>query len=267
MARKKRRKLLSVIVPAYRQEKTIKKDILRLQKSFKSLAISYEIIVVVDGQVDNTMGQVKKITSRKVRTVGYKINKGKGHAVRYGMMQARGDTVAFIDAGMDLNPNALSMLLEHFKWYNADIIVGSKLHPVSKVNYPLERRILSWGYRFLVKVLFGLSIKDTQVGVKIYRKEVLKKVLPRILVKTYAFDIEMLAVAYWLGFKRIYEAPVELDFKGASSVVSKNLSRVMFLMLWDTLAVFYRLRIMHYYDEKNKKRWRYESRPNLGLSI
>ena len=157
-----------------------------------------------------------------------------------------------------MNPNSLSILLEHFEWYNADIIVGSKRHPASKVEYPWQRKIISFGYQIVVKALFGLKVRDTQVGMKFFKREVLEKVLPRVLVKAYAFDVELLAVAYFLGYRRIFEAPVELKMKfggGVSTIASKGFIRTSFHMLWDTAAVFYRLKILHYYDNENKKNW------------
>jgi hypothetical protein len=140
------------------------------------------------------------------------------------------------------------MLLEHFEWYKADIIVGSKRHPASKVEYPWQRKILSFGYQTLVWLLFDLKVKDTQVGMKFYRREVLEKVLPRLLVKAFAFDVEILAVSNYLGYKRIYEAPVEieLDFGGTSTLTSHKFMNTLFLMLKDTMAVFYRLAVMEY---------------------
>jgi glycosyltransferase involved in cell wall biosynthesis len=256
--KRKRKKLLSIIIPAYKQENTIKQDILQIIESVEQVRRPYEIIVVVDGQLDKTAQRIRSLHHPKVKATGYKKNKGKGHAVRFGMSKAKGDYIFFIDAGMDLNPNAISMLLAHFNWYKADVIVGSKLHPVSIVNYPWQRKILSWGYRIIVKIFFGLSIRDTQVGIKMFKREVLEKVLPRLLVKNYAFDIEMLAVSHRLGYKRIYEAPVELDFNNASSITSKKLWNIILLMLWDTLAVFYRLKILKYYDDNNKRSWKFD---------
>jgi glycosyltransferase involved in cell wall biosynthesis len=186
------------------------------------------------------------------------MNMGKGHAVRYGMAKAKGDIIGFIDAGLELNPNGLSMLLEHFEWYKADIIIGSKRHPASHVIYPWQRKILSFGYQMIVRILFGLKVRDTQVGMKFFKREVLEKVMPRVLVKAFAFDVEMLAVANYLGFKRIYEAPVEMKMKfqvGLSTIASKGFMKTALGMFWDTLAVFYRLKILHYYDDKNKKNW------------
>ncbi|MBU0570257.1 glycosyltransferase, partial [Patescibacteria group bacterium] len=194
---KERRKLLSVIVPAYRQEKTIAEDLKKIRDVLEQLRYPFEIICVVDGKTDNTFSEVEKVgkSDKRIKVVGYLTNLGKGHAVRFGMAKAEGDIIGFIDAGMDLNPNGISMLLEHFEWYNADIIVGSKRHPVSKGNYPWQRKVLSFGYQVLVRILFGLKIKDTQAGIKFFKREVLVKTMPRLLVKAFAFDVEMIAVA------------------------------------------------------------------------
>jgi len=182
----------------------------------------------------------------------YNNNQGKGYAVRFGMSKAKGDLISFLDAGMDISPKGIMMLMAHMDWYNADIIVGSKKHPVSKVNYPILRKILSLGYHLGVRILFGLDLSDTQSGIKIFRREVVEKILPRLLVKTYAMDIEMLAVAKYLGFDRIYEGPIEVTFSKLTSAVRWNTS---FKMAWDTLAVFYRLKVLHYYDDKNINNW------------
>lgn len=259
--------LLSLIIPAYKQEKTIEKDLRRIKEVMDQLRIEYEVIVVVDGQVDNTFKEAKKVRSPKIHIAGYSHNHGKGYAVRFGMAQARGNIIGFLDSGMDINPNGISLFLEHFEWYNADIIVGSKLHPASKIYYPWQRKIISLGYRMVTKVLFGLSIRDTQVGMKFYKRKVLEDVLPRLLVKQYAFDIELLAVAHYLGYKRILEAPIQLDFTNHSSITSRSFWRIISLTFWDTLAVFYRLKILHYYDDDNKRKWRYDPELNFRINL
>ena len=241
------RRLLSVIIPAFKQEKTIKKD---LENIISTLELGlkdtdFEIICVIDGIVDNTYKEAQKVKSNKLKIYKYQTNQGKGHAVRFGMSKAKGDLISFLDAGMDISPKGIMMIMAHLDWYNADIIVGSKKHPASRVNYPFLRKVLSWGYHMGVKLLFNLDISDTQSGIKIFRREVVEKILPRLLVKTYAMDIEMLALARYLGFERIYEAPIEVTFSKATSAVKWHTS---FLMAWDTMAVFYRLKILHYYD-------------------
>lgn len=260
--------IISVIVPAYKQEDTIEENLLQVKSVMDQIRYDYEIITVVDGFVDKTFERAKRLKSSKIIVVGYQHNHGKGNAVRFGMARAKGDIVAFIDSGMDINPNGLSMLLEHFEWYDSDIVVGSKLHPASKVTYPLQRKILSFGYRTLVKILFGLHVKDTQVGLKFFRRRVLEDVMPRLLVKTYAFDIEILAVAHHLGYKRIFEAPVELDFKEKSSIapiISASFWKTVLHMLWDTFAVFYRLKILRYYDDSSIRKRKFD--PELDFKV
>jgi glycosyltransferase involved in cell wall biosynthesis len=257
-------KLLSVVIPAYKQEGTIKKDIKSMASTLDALGLKYELIVVVDGMLDETFKKASTLKSKKIRVIGYRKNYGKGHAIRYGMLHASGDIIGFMDAGMDIRPTGMNMLLNHMVWYNADIIVGSKLHPASKVDYPHYRTILSWGYRTLTRVLFGFKVRDTQVGLKFFKRKVVRKVLPKLLVKRYAFDIEMLAVSYAYGYKRIYEAPVEINFK-QNVINSKGLPKIVSLMIWDTVAVFYRLRILRYYQPA--KRFKRNSSKNFLFSL
>ncbi len=247
--------LLSLIVPAYRQEKTIKIDLENIEKMLLNGLpgqFDFEIICVVDGFLDKTYENAKKIKSKKLKVIGYKENRGKGYTVRFGMKEAKGDLISFLDAGMDISPNGVMMLMSHMEWYNADIIVGSKRHPVSMVNYPILRRVLSIGYHFGVKILFGLPLTDTQSGLKVFKRKVIDAILPRLLVKRYAMDIEMLAVAKYLGFDRIYEAPIEVKFDKRTSSIRWS---TILSMFWDTSAVFYRLKILRYYDDANKKNW------------
>ncbi len=248
-------KLLSVIVPAYKQEKSIRRDLENILSTLEEglgRDYDFEVICVVDGNLDKTFREASKIKSLKLKVFSYKVNKGKGHAVRFGMGKAKGEIISFLDAGMDISPKGIMMLLAHMNWYDADIIVGSKKHPVSRVNYPLVRSILSWGYHLGAKILFKLPLSDTQSGIKIFKRKVVEKILPRLLVKSYAMDIEMLSVAKYLGFDRIYEAPIEVKFDKKSSSIGWT---TVYLMAWDTAAVFYRLKILHYYDDVNRKNW------------
>jgi len=254
-------KLLSVIVPAYKQEKTIGRDLTNIVQTLEiglPADFGFEIICVVDGVLDHTREEALKTKSPRVKVFSYKENQGKGYAVRFGMSKARGSYISFLDAGRDINARGMMMLMAHMDWYHADIIVGSKRHPASLVSdYPLIRRIYSVAYHFGVRVLFGLPIKDTQSGIKIFKRKVVEVILPRLLVKRHAMDIEMLAVAWHLGFRRIYEAPIKVRFdKSVSSIGFKFFgANSASKMLWDTLAVFYRLHILHYYDDVNKDNW------------
>jgi len=260
------RPVLSIIVPAFKKEATIVRDLTQILKTTANIRYPSEIICVVDGQVDSTFSKAQGLaaTQNRLRVYGYPTNKGKGHAVRYGMAHSRGKIIAFLDAGMEINPNSLSMILEHFEWYAADIVVGSKRHPVSKVNWTPQRKLFSYGYQLGTRLLFGLKVKDTQAGLKVYRKEVLEQVLPRLIVKRYAFDVEILAVAQHLGFHRMYEAPIELTFGADTSTSAASLRHIL-NMLIDTLAIFYRLRILHYYDDSNRRKWVFD--PELNFRV
>lgn len=264
--------LVSIIIPAYKQEKTIKADVENIWNAMDQTRWDFEVIVVVDGFVDKTLQEAKKFKRPNVQVVGYETNRGKGYAVRFGMARAKGDYIAFIDSGMDINANGISMLLEHMEWYNADAMVGSKRHLASKVKYPFFRKVYSFGYQTLVKLFFGLKITDTQTGLKVFKRKVLEKVLPRLAVKKFAFDIELLAVSHHLGFTKIYESPVEVaidftksSFKQAGLFLFDPQVRDMF---YDTLGVFYRMYFLKYYDDDSKRKWTYdkelEMRVNTG---
>jgi len=257
---------ISIIIPVYKQEKTIKRDIQSIISALSPLSIPFEIIPVIDGFLDKSMTEAKKVHDARVIPVGYETNHGKGYAVRYGFAHATGDIIGFMDAGGDLKTSALPLMITEFLYKQADIVIGSKRHPDSKIQYPWFRKITSFGYQLIVKLLFDINIRDSQVGMKIYRRQVLENVLPRLLVKQFAFDIEMLAVSHHLGYTKIFESPIELDFSGVSSSITfKKLMSISLLTLKDTLAIFYRLRILRYYDDTNKRKWRFD--PELNFRV
>ncbi len=238
---------LSLIIPVYKQEKTIVKDVTQIKRVLDSIRYDHEIIVVFDGASDQSYKKVKQANIPKVKTISYLKNQGKSHAIQLGMKKAIGDYVMFVDSGMEIDPNSISMLLEHMEWYNADIIVGSKRHPASQVNYVASRKLLSEGYYFVVKFLFGIKVRDTQAGIKIFKKKVLEKILPRMVGKKFTGDLEMLVIADTLGFKRIFEAPIKLDYSlGALS--SAATIKSIFDIMKDTLAIWYRKNILRYYQ-------------------
>ena len=258
--------LLSVIVPAYKCS-TIYKDLQNINHYLQALNRPYELICVVDGKASSRdLTRKKAIQARsanQVKVYYYKQNQGKGYALRFGMARARGGIIAFIDAGSDLNARGIGMALEHMKWYNADIIIGSKRHKASKVNYPWQRKIPSFIIQMATRILYRLNVSDTQTGLKVFRREVLEKVLPRLLVKRFAFDLEILGVAKRLGYTRIYESPVELIFNFSSTVTySWGLS-----FLTDYLAILYRIYILRYYDDDHHDIWQEDRQLKLRYHL
>lgn len=255
---KRTKKLVTIIIPAFKQRKTIRKDLLRIIEAMTQLRHDFEIIVVIDGDVDGTLRQTKKVTSKKVHVYSYSPNRGKGYAIRYGIGKAKGDIIGFIDSGMEINPNGIAMLLEHMEWYDAHIIVGSKTHPASKVVVPLHRKIISRLAQWYIKILFGIGVTDTQAGIKFFKREVIEDIFERLVVKKFALDIEILAVAKYLGYKRIFEAPIELEFNPKGSLISKTLMPILWYTFVDTLGIFYRMHILHYYANSSRRKWKME---------
>jgi len=245
---KNKTQFVSLIIPVYKQEKTIVRNLRLIKKVLDKIRYPHEMIVVIDGLVDNSLEKIKKANIPGIKIISYYKNQGKSYAIRLGMSKAKGNYVMFIDSGMEIDPNSISMLLEHMEWYDADIIVGSKRHLASKVNYSKSRKILSDGYYLLVKLLFGLKIKDTQAGIKVFKKKVLEKILPKLVEKKFAGDLEMLVVANSLGFNRIYEAPIKLDYN-LSNITSAATLRSIFFIIIDTLAIWYRKNILRYYKK------------------
>lgn len=253
--------LLSVIVPAYNCP-SVKSDLIKLDAYLHhKLNTPYEVICVVDGlkgKRDRTLRLAKVADKRnnKIKVLSYKVNRGKGYAIRFGMAHAKGGLIAFIDSGGDLNPSGIGMALEHMKWYKADIIIGSKRHHASKVRYPWQRKVLSFLVQRATRLFFGLDVSDTQTGLKVFKRKVLVKILPRLLVKRWAFDLEMLAVANRLGFTRIYESPVEINHNFSSNVGLQSVQN----FIKDYLAIIYRIYFLRYYDDHFKDRWQGDKR-------
>ena len=242
-----RQGVISVIMPAFNEAETISKNLRETVDTLAGLGYDFEVIVVDDGSHDDTWNAAARALSdhfANVRIISYDRNEGKGNAVMRGTAAARGDIIIFLDADMDLHPAQLPAFFEIMSRERADVVIGSKLHPQSVVNYPMSRRVATLGYYTLVHMLFGLPLRDTQTGLKVFKAEVLRRVFPKVLVKRFAADIEVLVLAHSLGYK-IREAPVTLTFQRRFGRI--KLSDI-FCIARDTLAIYYRLNILRYYD-------------------
>jgi len=238
---------LSIIIPAYNEEENIYRTIDQIVGCHDQLDYDYEVIIVVDGATDRTENEARRHRSKKVKVFSYAKNRGKGAALKYGVNKASGNIVTFTDAGGDFDPRQFDKFIKVLEAFDADFVIGSKRHPASRVDYPLHRRVYSYIYHRLVRIFFRLPVTDTQTGLKVLKTTVARKIMPRIIVKQYAFDLEMLVVAQQLGFRRIFEAPVEMKFNGSTTGIgAKTVSR----MITDTLAIFYRAYILRYYTRK-----------------
>jgi glycosyltransferase involved in cell wall biosynthesis len=237
---------LSVVVPAYREGPRIYDNLNRLVGELDKLRVPYEIIVVSDGNKDATVSEAMRVESPAVKVFHYPMNIGKGFALSCGVAQSTGELVTFIDADMELDPANIKGFIEVMEANQCDAVIGSKRHPDSKVAYPAFRRFQSAIYQLVVRLLFNLNVRDTQTGLKLFRRQVLSEAIPLLAIKRFAFDLELLVVARQLGYRDIVEAPVRLKYQFESTV---NL-RSAWLVLWDTAAIFYRLRILRYYQRR-----------------
>jgi glycosyltransferase involved in cell wall biosynthesis len=239
---------ISILIPAFNEEDKIILTIKETLNVFKKIGYDYEIVIIDDGSVDNTYNIVQEnlnIFNGRVKIERYKSNTGKGFAIKYGFNFVSGDYVLFLDADLDLHPFQITNFLKLIKEYKADVVMGSKRHKDSIVDYPKSRKFLSNGYYFLIKILFGLPVKDTQTGFKLFRYEALKNGISRIIVKRYAFDLELLVVLHKLGYK-IIECPIYL--KPSRRYYNRIGLKDIYNTLIDTAAIFYRLKIKRFYD-------------------
>lgn len=237
---------LSVIVPAFREGPRIHNNLLWLVAELEKIGVDYEVLVVSDGNTDETVSEAKRVPSDRVTVLAYAVNEGKGFALMHGVHHARGELIAFIDADMELDPSGIGIFVAIQRHTACDVVIGSKRHPDSQVSYPPLRRAQSWIYQQLVRVLFQLNVKDTQTGIKLFRADLLHAVVPLLAVKRFAFDLELLVVARKLGYVSLIEAPVKLDYKFETTTSPSAAYRV----LWDTAAIFYRLHFVHHYDRR-----------------
>ena len=239
--------MLSIVVPAYNEGEHIYDNLMIIDKALSAFTSDFEIIAVNDGSSDNTGDEVKRAAADNphIKDFGYDVNRGKGGAVSWGAINSRGDIVGFIDADLDLSANLLSGYYTEMKLENADIVIGSKMHKDSKLEYPFARKVFSICYYIMLKVLFGLKCHDTQTGIKLYRGSLIREIAPLRRIDGYAFDIELLALASKKKAKLI-EMPVELNFSRI-----KSFGRIRFRDVWkmftDTWKIWWNLRIRKNY--------------------
>jgi glycosyltransferase involved in cell wall biosynthesis len=235
---------VSVILCAYNEEDVIEKTIGEVDRVMTNTGYRFEIIVVDDGSSDNTWRKAvnyKGVNHKGyLKIVSYRKNLGKGNAIKAGLEKSSGEYVVLLDSDLDINPDQIPPYIEALK--GNDIAIASKWHPQSRVYMSLKRKFLSVGFNVLSRLLTGIKLKDTQSGLKAFKRIVFDKVSSNLTVKRYAFDLEMMATCNHSGFK-IIELPVRVRITRESSVDFKEILR----MLIDVSRVAYRLRFLKSY--------------------
>lgn len=241
--------MFSLVVPAYNEGEHIFENLKEIESVIASFAGKYavskdfEIIPVNDGSSDNTESEILRAQNEltHVRAVSYAVNRGKGGAIVEGVRNAKGDYIGFLDADLDLPADLYDSFLYEADTNGYDVIIGSKMHKDSKLEYPFARKVFSVGYFVLLKILFGLGVKDTQTGIKLYKADLIRKIAPELRTKGYAFDVEIIALAAYCGAS-VKEMPIRLEYRRETSF-----GRIKFSDIWkmftDTISVWWNLRV------------------------
>ena len=197
---------ISILIPAYNEEKRICTTLKKVNDYFKLKKVSYEIIVVDDGSKDNTLKVVKKFFEDSNPEINNKIlylenNCGKGGAIRKGMLSSSGEYVLFIDADCAGPIEEFDKFLTAFD-INCDIYIGSRkvVKDGNKVIAPLYRKIFGYGYAMLASIFLALNVTDTTCGFKCFRKHTIHPIFSRQLLNGWSFDAEVIFLARKLGF-------------------------------------------------------------------
>mgnify|MGYP001620185066 CR=1 FL=1 len=232
---------LSIVIPAYNEEKIIENTIKTYIDFFdKKLKNDYEIVIIPNGCKDKTVEIVKNLSKKykqiKHFDLGFPGSKGK--AVLKGFGLAKGDLIGFVDADLSSPPKAFYDLVLNIKDY--DGIIASRSMKGSKllIKQPLLRRFLGYWFRFLVNLFLGLKYYDTQCGLKVFKKNAIKKIYQQVIILGWAFDINLLYLMKLNKFK-VLEIPTEWsDSKTDSKLNVTSAVPEMFLSI-------IKLRVIH----------------------
>lgn len=201
---------LSVIIPAYNEEKRLPDSLERVLTFLDGQSFSSEILVVDDGSTDETATIARRFAGEhaRVRILRYTPNRGKGHAVRVGMTEADGQLMLLCDADLSTPIEELEKLT-HFLDDGYDVIIGSRALPDSdlRVHQPWLRERLGRTFNLVVRILGVRGFADTQCGFKLFTRRAARDIFPRMFTDRWVFDVEALLVARKLGY-RIREVPV-----------------------------------------------------------
>jgi len=195
---------LSVIIPAYNEAGRLPKTLLDIDKYLSQAGFSYEIIVVNDGSKDRTAEIVIKMQEmvKNFRLINNQINQGKGAVVAQGMLAAKGTIRLFTDADNSTSIDQIEKFLPFFK-EGYDVVIGSRAMKDSQlpVKQPFYRQLLGKIGNLIIRILVVPGINDTQCGFKAFTEEATLEIFPRLMIKRWGFDVEILALARLLGFR------------------------------------------------------------------
>ena len=237
---------LSVIIPAYNEERRLPKTLAEIDKYLRKQSYDYEILVVNDGSKDKTAEVVTGLTRaiKNLRLIDNKENHGKGYVVRQGMLEAKGEFRLFTDADNSTSVDQLEKMWPEFK-NGYDIVIGSRDVKGAVLSPPqpwLRNVILGEGFKLIRKIIIGLwEIQDSQCGFKGFTAKAANEIFPRCKINRFAFDPEILVLAKKLGYK-IKEIPVYWRNDLESKVKFKSMIKMLidlFKIKWNLITKKY----------------------------
>ncbi|OGZ18835.1 MAG: hypothetical protein A2175_00700 [Candidatus Nealsonbacteria bacterium RBG_13_42_11] len=237
---------LSVIIPAFNEEKRLPKTLQSIDGYLRNQTYDYEILVVSDGSKDKTAEVVQELSPkiRNLKLIDNKINQGKGAVVKQGMLEASGAYRLFTDADNSTSIDQIEKMWPEFK-KGCDIIIGSRDVKGAILDPPqpwLRNVILGESFKLFRKIVIGLwDIEDTQCGFKCFSEKAVGNIFPKCKISRFAFDPEILIIAKKLKYK-IKEIPVYWRNDPESKVNFKGI----FKMALDLFKIKYNLIIGKY---------------------
>ena len=200
---------LSVVIPCFDEEPRLGVTLPEALRFLDAYASSFEVVVVDDGSRDRTAEVAASTGDDRVRLIRLPANRGKGAAVRAGVIAARGDRILVMDADLSTPLEELGRLEEAME-EGADLVIGSRALDRARirVRQPWFRDRLGRAFNLVIRALGVRGIRDTQCGFKLFSRRAAQRVFPQLVVDRWTFDVELLLVASMCGF-RIVELPVE----------------------------------------------------------
>lgn len=224
---------LSVIIPAYNEEKRIAKTLQSVDAYLKKQSYDYEILVVNDGSRDKTAEVIREAASRmaSLRLIDNIANHGKGWVVRQGMLQAQGRICLFMDADNSTTIDQVANFLPYFE-QGYDLVIGSRRMKgaVIAVKQPWTRDLLGGVFRLAVHAIVPVGVTDSQAGFKAFSRRAVEVIFPRQTISRWAFDVEILAMARKMGLK-VKEAPIIWTNDTESHVKLSGMVKMFFEVL------------------------------------
>ena len=204
---------LTLVIPAFNEERRLPETLQRLGEFCKDLEITWEVLVIVEKSEDRTLDLAKAAAARQAnfRVIDPEVHRGKGFAVRQGMLAAQGELVLFMDADLSVPLEEIPVFFEYQKAHpDVDVLVGSRKHAQSRIikRQRWLRQRMGEAFNWILRRVAGIRIRDTQCGFKAFRRPAAQAIFSRQQIDGFAFDVEALLLAERLGFC-VIELPVQ----------------------------------------------------------